>query len=240
MKVNLVTQHPALLRGLDLFAHIALRPQGVSFSDLKKKFSISDTSLTRLLKSLTHSQWLTMAKRGLYTPGPRAMELIDGLHQPIDHSTMGDATKLLAQRGQHSSAWVGLEEQSMTFLATTNFTDSVVVAKSGSTLYPEHDHAGALAILAQCDDQTIERLLGSSGSSISDQAQLLDALKTSQKGKGYVDISGQRPGISRIAIGFKWKGCPSALLFCGPSVTLRQNHQRLMTVIEGVIEEVIL
>jgi DNA-binding IclR family transcriptional regulator len=215
--------YPVLNRGLKLLETILLHPHGCRSVELKKTLNIGDASLHRLLKSLIDLDWIQSHERGHYLLGPKGLQLKDNLlHHPYQ-SQLEFTLSELSHVSQQSSAWCTLKTDKIVCQAHCQIPDSIVVMPAGSLLHAEHDHAGALAILDQCDPAEQTLLMESEGSTMTSDQHLKDTLKKVKKHDFFLDLSTKRRGVSRCAIGFEFKQDKHCIFLCGTTHSIRSK-----------------
>jgi DNA-binding IclR family transcriptional regulator len=213
---------PLLTRALELLPHLASVRER-RFSDIRSHLGVGDASLTRLLKHLENLGWVTSPSRGRYQMGPQFEDLRTLLETSPLEGEVAEKVDALAQQAGQSCAWLIIEKGKMVCKARHSIEGSISILRKGSVLKPEFDHAAALAILSQRSREERRDHFRQLGSTIENEKHFEISIRKFQRGEVLVDLTRNRPGVSRLALPFSHRKKPSALYFCGPSVQIRQK-----------------
>ena len=110
---------PGLTRGLEILSLLGASPEGpkrgMSFSAIQKQLDLPSPTLSRILKVLLASKWLSNEAEGRYATGPRFYQLISGTRDfsyPIQQSV-----DRLSARTRESAAFARDGESGFYFIA---------------------------------------------------------------------------------------------------------------------------
>jgi len=237
MKVDKIHQpHRVLSRGLGILSYLMLYPSGCRYGEIKVRFNIGDASLTRVLKSLLALHWLKLSDKGTYILGEQSETLLMDLKVHPEKNELQELVTRIAIRAKQSCAFCSLDGDKMIFKASKNIPNSIVTMPISSTLNPECDHAGALAILSLCKKTIRSEFYLHDKGTIKNESHFQRSLKKFTKSRVILDLSNSRKRVSRMAIAFMWNDKPSALFLCGLSTELRQQYHRLNIILEEGLE----
>jgi len=222
----------ALGRSLAILQAASLADRPLRYSDLKASTpGISDSTFSRLLRSLERSGYLVHVPEAGYAPGPGIRRWTDAIRQsPRDFSDIAAETvDVLTAATQESAALALLEDSTIRIVESRTMPDAVSVVRKDGILHFEDDHAASLAILHQLPPDRRTALLTTRHSRIRTTTRYVSGVKAALRAEGFwLDQSRARPGICRMALPFQRHGKPGAVFFCLTLVSAQQRKDVLL------------
>lgn len=217
----------ALSRGLRLLEAVSVADAPLRFSDCRELLpGIGDSTLARLLQGLETEGYLERAEGEGYAPGPALREWRGRLTRqgPDFPSLAREAVAGLVRAADESAAVCLLEGDRIVTVTGHSVPGGIQVMRPGDTLHFEADHAAALVILQSLSPAARRRLLAGPHSQIADESAYAEGLAAARWEDGLCrDQSRLRPGVSRIARGFRCRGQPGAVFYCVTTERARRS-----------------
>ncbi|NQZ57341.1 MAG: winged helix-turn-helix transcriptional regulator [Lentisphaeraceae bacterium] len=235
----------ALDRGLVVIEFFLGKPQAQRFSEVKELFpGITDTTLSRLLKSLVASQHLKRSSEGLYEQGEalKRWHKILICEKPSPAEIIANCVKLLSWETGCSASWAALDKNHLAFHHTDNVVGSLSLGPHGIALYFEADHAASLCFLNSIDERQRRIFIEESPySKIKDYDEYSEAIQKFSCGSCFKDESRTRIGMSRFAINVKHEDI-NGVLFIGLStaelmIREKELHKALNKISQRLLKE---
>lgn len=213
---------PILSRALELLPFLA-RVRERRYTEIRDTLKVGDASLSRLLKHLEDLGWVHSPSRGRYAMGKRFTELSEVLSLDVLEGEVSEEVRNLALKAEQSCAWVCMEDGFVSCRCRHSIENSISILRKGTLLHTEFDHAASLSVLSLSSLEMRRDSYSMPGSTISNEDDFQRSLRLFKRGEIFLDITKVRPGVSRIAIPFMYRGKPTSIFFCGPSVQIRQK-----------------
>ncbi|MGL1890413.1 MAG: helix-turn-helix domain-containing protein [Spirochaetaceae bacterium] len=217
---------PALDRGLDIIDSLLINSTPLKYSDIKKRLAdVSDSSLNRLLASLTEKRYIQKNSKNLYILGPelsRWSSILSGKQTMLQK--LETAIDNIVSTTNESAAVACYNGEKITILLCKNAHNSISIIPKGETLFYEADHAGSLAIIDNMEPALKSKI-------VSENSELLngiDKYKIKADIPYYFDESVNRVGISRLAFPINIEGQPGAIFICAPTVRLKKDLDKMV------------
>jgi DNA-binding IclR family transcriptional regulator len=225
---------PALTRGLAILEFIILQDRPCAYSEIITAIpNITDSSLSRLLKSLLESGHLEKSYEGKYIPSGKIINWINK-NNSNDERIINFTASLIGKisiETNESTAFGLLQSDHIKIIEGISVPDSIHIMMRDTKLHMEHDHAAALAVLDKLSVSEQNRLINGPYSKITKYKELTMGIKKFKCGDFFADASTVREGVSRLALAIEFGTQLGVVFFCLPTARLKRRQKELEKVL---------
>lgn len=221
----------SLGRGLALIDYIVKNHNSYRYKDLKAIMSdIPEPSFGRLIGALVELGALAK-ENNRYSAGTLTLSWKNALTPSVFENSCEALAEEIAAESRESCAIAQLTESGIKIVGSKTHLNSIHIISKNSLLHFESDHAGALAILDEMNPEILKEAIKSSSSAINSLREYKNGIRQFKKGDYFLDRSLQRPGVSRMSVGFKKENRLYSLFLCSTTKALELGEVRFRKIL---------
>lgn len=231
---------PALGRGLHILDRLIRSEEPVRYNELRTSLpGVQDSTLSRILKALEIYGYISRDPDNGYAItdrvrswntylNPAAAELSTLAQKEVDH---------LAELGEESAAVVQLVDDRILTLCSRSINGGIQVLTPGDLLHFEPDHAAAISVLTMLSATERKHCLKSPYNQLPKKPSLQSIRQAMRQDDGsLIDRSQARPGVCRMAMGFKHGNQTGAIFFCLTLEACEGKRSQLATLLQAAVD----